>query len=96
LTETIECVRYLHVRNVIHRDLKPANILITNGINGRFIKLADFGISVYHEFSEQSHTQDSGTPKYMAPEVVFSRKYDIKADIFSLGKIVEELFNIEM
>ncbi len=86
----------LHGRNVIHRDLKPENILITNGINGRFVKLADFGISVYHEFIDQSHTQDSGTPKYMAPEVVFSRKYDIKADIFSLGKIVEELFNIEM
>jgi serine/threonine protein kinase len=67
-----------------------------NGINGRFVKLADFGLSVYHEFNEQLHTQDSGTPKYMAPEVFASRKYDIKADIFSLGKIVKELFNIEM
>jgi tRNA A-37 threonylcarbamoyl transferase component Bud32 len=96
LTEIIECVHYLHGRNVIHRDLKPANILITNGINGRFIKLADFGLSVIHEFNDQSHTQDSGTVKYMAPEVGISRKYDMKADIFSLGKIVEELFNSEM
>jgi tRNA A-37 threonylcarbamoyl transferase component Bud32 len=91
-TEIIESVHYLHGRTVIHRDLKPANILITNGINGRFTKLADFGLSVIHEFNDQSHTQDSGTVKYMAPEVVISRKYDIKADIFSLGKIVEELF----
>jgi serine/threonine-protein kinase len=66
-TEIIECVHYLHRRNVIHRDLKPANILITNGINGRFVKLADFGLSVNHEFNDQSHTQDSGTLKYMAP-----------------------------
>jgi alpha-tubulin suppressor-like RCC1 family protein len=97
-TEIIECVHYLHGRNVIHRDLKPANILITNGINGRFVKLADFGISVNHEFNDQSHTQDSGTLNYMAPEVGNSRKYDMKADIFSLGKIVEELFlfNSEM
>jgi serine/threonine protein kinase len=50
LSEIIECVRYLHVRNVIHRDLKPANILITDGINGRFVKLADFGLSVNHEY----------------------------------------------
>jgi serine/threonine protein kinase len=28
----------------------------------------------------------------MAPEVFTSRKYDTKADIYSIGKIVEELF----
>jgi hypothetical protein len=92
LTEIIECVHYLHGRNIIHRDLKPANILITDGINGRFIKLGDFGLSVIHEFNEQTHTQYSGTLKYMAPEVITSRKYDSKADIHSLGIIVENLF----
>jgi serine/threonine protein kinase len=92
LTEIIECVHYLHGRNVIYRDLKPANILVSDGINGRFIKLADFGLSVIHEFIDQSHTQASGTIKYMAPEVIKSRKYDTKADIYSLGIIVEELF----
>jgi serine/threonine protein kinase len=51
-TEMIECVHYLHGRNIIHRDLKPANILITDGINGRFVKLADFGLSVNHEFND--------------------------------------------
>jgi alpha-tubulin suppressor-like RCC1 family protein len=95
LTEIIECVHYLHERNVIHRDLKPANVLITDGINGRFVKLGDFGLSVNHEFNDQSHTQCRGTPKYMAPEVFISRKYDLKADIYSLGKIVEELFFLE-
>jgi serine/threonine protein kinase len=88
----IECVHYLHGRSVIHGDLKPANILITNGINGRFVKLADFGLSINHEFNDQSHTQGSGTLKYMAPEIRDSRKYNMKSDIFSLGKIVEELF----
>ncbi|CAK9251864.1 unnamed protein product, partial [Sphagnum jensenii] len=42
LSEIIECVHYLHRKNVIHRDLKPANILLTEGINGRFVKLGDF------------------------------------------------------
>jgi hypothetical protein len=92
LTEIIECVHYLHGRNIIHRDLKPANILITDGINGRFIKLGDFGLSVIHEFIGQSHTQDTGTLNYMAPEIITSRKYDSKADIYSLGIIVENLF----
>jgi serine/threonine protein kinase len=30
--------------------------------------------------------------KYMGPEVIKSGKYDTKADIYSLGIIVEELF----
>ncbi len=92
LTEIIECVHYLHGRNIIHRDLKPANIFITDGINGRFIKLGDFGLSVKHEFIDQSHTQGPGTINYVAPEVLISRKYDTKADIYSLGIIVENLF----
>jgi hypothetical protein len=94
LTELIECVHFLHKQNppIIHRDLKPANILIADGTNGRFVRLADFGLSVIHEFIDQSHTQASGTIKYMAPKVLASRDYDFKADIFSLGKIVAELF----
>ncbi len=94
LTEIIECVHFLHVRNIIHRDLKPANILITDGINGRFIKLGDFGLSVNHEFNDQSHTQGSGTIKYMASEVMRTRKYDRKADIYSLGVIIEEMLRL--
>jgi serine/threonine protein kinase len=92
LTEIIECVDYLHRTKIIHRDLKPANILITDGVNGRFVKLADFGLSVIHEFMDQSHTQGPGTSKYKAPEVNVSTKYDFKADIYSLGKIIEDLF----
>jgi serine/threonine protein kinase len=81
-----------YLRNIIHRDLKPANILITDGINGRFVKLADFGISVIHQYIDETHTQFSGTLQYMAPEVIKSRKYDTKADIYSIGIIAEELF----
>jgi serine/threonine protein kinase len=92
LTEIIECVHYLHGRNIIHMNLKLSNILLTNGINGRFIKLGDFGLSVIQEFYNQSHTQCSETIKYLAPEVKISRKYDLEADIYSVGKIIEELF----
>jgi serine/threonine protein kinase len=94
--EILGSVNYLHKQSVIHRDLKPENILITNGLNGRFVKLGDFGLAVFHEFSEQTHTTDRGTPKYTAPEVVFGRKYDIKSDIFSLGGIAQELFDINI
>jgi serine/threonine protein kinase len=60
LSEIIECVHYLHERNRIHRDLNPANILITDGINGRFLKLTN------PAFNHQSVTQCS--------EVMISQK----------------------
>jgi serine/threonine protein kinase len=49
-----------------------------------------------HKFSEQSHTLDKGTPKYTAPEVINSKKYNTKADIFSLGVIFNNLLDFEM
>jgi alpha-tubulin suppressor-like RCC1 family protein len=95
--EIVEIVDYLHNKNppIIHRDLKPTNIFIANGMSGRFIKLADFGLATIREFDEQSHTLGSETMKYMAPEVL-TRKYDTKVDIFSLGVIIQELFNIDI
>ncbi len=96
--EILEAVNYLHSLNpqIIHRDLKPTNILVTEGLNGRFVKLADFGLSTIHKFDEQTHTEDLGTVKYVAPEVTRGRTYDTKADIYSLGVITEELFAIDI
>jgi hypothetical protein len=64
---------------------------------------AEFELTAIHAFyekshssNEQSHTLDKGAPKYMAPEVISSRKYNTKADIYSLGVIFENLFSLEM
>jgi alpha-tubulin suppressor-like RCC1 family protein len=96
MIEILESVDYLHKQNVIHRDLKPSNILITDGMNGRFVKIADFGLATIHEFEGQSHTKYSGTPKYRAPEVCSRNKYDLKADIYSLGFVIQDLFNFDV
>ncbi len=64
-------------------------------MSNRFVKLADFGLATIHEFDEQSHTLGSGIMKYMAPEVL-TRKYNTKVDIFSLGVIIQELFNVDI
>jgi alpha-tubulin suppressor-like RCC1 family protein len=94
--EVLECVQYLHEQRYMHRDLKPSNVLITYGINGRFIKLCDFGLSVKHEINGKSHTQGTGSDRYRAPEVNKGRSYDFSADIYSLGVITDELFDIDI
>ena len=93
--EILESVDDLHKQNIIHRDLKPENILLTNGQNGRFIKIADFGLNVFHDFVSQSHTKGCGTRGYIAPEVSIGI-FDKKSDIYSIGVIVLSLFNLDI
>ena len=91
--ELTECVHYLHSLSppIIHRDLKPENVLISDGSNGRALKLCDFGLATEHEYSE--HSQMIGTQSYMAPEVMRGQKYNIKSDIYSLSLIATQIFN---
>ena len=143
LVEIIECLNYLHSSKppIIHRDLKPQNILINNALNGKSLKLCDFGLTlkgdentgntydVKPELKDddvQNHqdcravklcdfglskfckvsqnTRGVGTFRYMAPEVLDEdgeeelpdkiSRYNEKCDIYSLGVIAEELFEL--
>lgn len=79
-----------HKQGVIHRDLKSQNILI-NAVNQ--IKIIDFGLA--HSTHLQGMTATGlimGTPEYMAPEQVAGRKVDERADLYSFGIILYELF----
>jgi serine/threonine protein kinase len=101
--ETLEGVNYLHKQNppIIHRGLKPENIMLKIGSNNRFVKIGDLGLVAVHEYADQSHSSlghsgDNTNAKYTAPEVLNSRSYNTKADIYSLGVILQELFKIDI
>jgi len=79
---------------IIYRDLKPENILIDNNMN---VKLTDFGLSRFMpESSNYTMTGGTGTMRYIAPEVYACKKYDLKADIYSLGLILHYIFTHEI
>jgi serine/threonine protein kinase len=61
------------------------------------VKIADFGLIAFHEFAErsQTHTEDRGHIRYAAPEVLNGNRYDTKADIYSLGNILQNMFEID-
>lgn len=85
---------YLHNRKpqcIIHRDLKPSNILLTVSFKA---KIADFGISSLQAKSSEVYkmTGETGTYRYMAPEVMKHMDYSSKVDIWSFGMIVYHLF----
>ena len=81
-------LNYLHSSNIIHRDIKPQNILISaNGI----IKICDFGFARAIE-NKTMIRSIKGTPLYMAPELLKESPYNHKADLWSLGVIIYELY----
>ncbi|KAF8679194.1 hypothetical protein HU200_045962 [Digitaria exilis] len=87
---------YLHNEPnvVIHRDLKPRNILLVNSA-ANHLKVGDFGLSkiikAQHANDVYKMTGETGSYRYMAPEVFKHRKYDKKVDIFSFAMILYEM-----
>jgi len=78
---------YLHKMNIIHRDLKTANLLMDEN---KVVKIADFGVARVVEQSGHM-TAETGTYRWMAPEVIEHKPYDTKADVFSFGVLLWEL-----
>ena len=78
-------LEYLHMNNIVHRDIKPENLVFDN--NG-YLHITDFGIARMSNTDNASTT--SGTPGYMAPEVLCNQDHGIAADYFALGVILYE------
>ncbi|KAG6797579.1 serine/threonine-protein kinase ULK3 isoform X1 [Apis mellifera caucasica] len=81
-------LRYLRNNNVSHMDLKPQNLLLMRKPQ-LTLKVGDFGFAQYLSNSEQKFAI-RGSPLYMAPEILFKRKYDARVDLWSVGVIMYE------
>lgn len=83
-------LEHLHNCGLIHRDLKSVNMLIDRNYN---VKLCDFGLSrVVNNKKGNNMTGNVGTVSWIAPEVFDNQPYDSKADIYSFGIIMWELY----
>ena len=86
----ISCIilslEYIHINNILHRDLKPENLVFDSK---GYLKLTDFGIAKIYR--KENNKDTSGTPGYMAPEVMNAQNHTIAVDYFALGVIGYEL-----
>lgn len=81
-----------HAVGVLHRDIKPENMILEPTGNA---KLMDFGIARPIDRITPGQTQAGfivGTPQYLAPEVLQGQEADPRADIYSTGIVLYEIF----
>jgi len=77
---------------VLHRDIKPENLILEPTGNA---KLMDFGIARPIERLAPGQTQAGfvvGTPQYLPPEILQGKDADPRADLYSCGIVLYEIF----
>ncbi|CAJ1954719.1 unnamed protein product [Cylindrotheca closterium] len=89
LQDITQGVRFLHSfePQMVHGDLTSANILIDSTFRA---KVSDFG------FSERKPTKATGTPLWMAPELLTGKSLNTtKSDMYAVGIIISEVVSRE-
>ncbi|KAL0678487.1 hypothetical protein Bca4012_006468 [Brassica carinata] len=80
-------MEYIHSQKIVHRDLKPENVLIDKDFN---LKVADFGIACDEENCDILGAE-TGTYRWMAPEVLSRKPHGGKSDVYSFGLVLWEM-----
>ena len=78
----------VHNEGLLHRDIKAQNVMREEG--GRVV-LMDFGAGQRLERAGQPPPRLTGTPLYLAPELLAGGKATVQSDIYSLGVLLYHL-----
>ncbi len=95
LRQVCSSLQDAHVNGLVHRDIKPANVVVSRaGTTFDFAKVLDFGLVKLDSAGSDgddavkltNEGSASGTPAFMAPEVVLGvADTDYRVDLYALG-----------
>ncbi len=89
LAQLADAIGYLHREKYMHRDLCPRNVMVSNeGV----VKLIDFGLTIPYRPEFCTPGNRTGTPDYLAPEVIRRQSTDHRVDLFALGVTAFEVY----
>ena len=94
LLEAAKAVAAVHDAGYIHRDICPRNLMVLPDHSG--LKLIDFGLTVPATTRFMLPGNRTGTPNYMAPELVRRRRTDRRLDVFSFGVTAYEICTFQL
>jgi tetratricopeptide (TPR) repeat protein len=85
-TQVAEALACAHGASVVHRDIKPGNLIVAE--DGR-VKIVDFGLA--RAEGRAGEDRVTGTLAYMSPEQTRGESIDPRADVWSLGVVIQEM-----
>ncbi len=86
MVQVADAMKFIHSKGFVHRDLKPSNILFDEEM--WVCKVADMVICC---LIGDAVSGETGTYRWMAPEVIKHQKYSTPADIYSYGILLWEV-----
>jgi serine/threonine protein kinase len=94
IRQMAEAVGEVHKRGFIHRDVCPRNYICSP--DGEKATLFDFGLTIPDQRLFHQPGNRTGTPLYMAPEIIRRRWTDHRVDIFALGISAYQLCTLHL
>jgi len=94
IRQMADALHYVHRKEFIHRDVCPRNFMCS--LDLKTVKLIDFGLTLPATKAFMVPGNRTGTPLYMAPEIVRRRATDQRVDIFSFAMTCYHLITLEL
>ena len=88
LIQMADALEYMHRERFLHRDICPRNTMIDKEDT---VKLIDFGLAIPFTRDFCKPGNRTGTPNYLAPELIKRVATDHRVDLFALGVTAYEI-----
>jgi serine/threonine protein kinase len=93
LIQMAEGIEFIHKQGYLHRDICPRNVMVNQeGV----VKIIDFGLAVPDMPAFRKPGNRTGTPNYLAPELIKRTSTDHRVDLFALGVTAYETFTAQL